>query len=336
MLEKLRPEDEKIVACLRDNYSLTVTDIELLALGYDSRAAVFRIRADGQRYFLKVKSDAVNELSVSLPRYLKENGIAEVVAPLPTTTHELWGKLDDFAMLLYPFIEGQTGMQAGLSDSQWVEFGAILKKLHTTQLPPGLLNRMPKEAFVPNLRWSAIVKQLQAEIPNRAYDNPIEQQLATFWKEKREEIARILDRTEQLGHVLQRKSLDFVVCHADIHTANLLIDPHGKLFIVDWDQPILAPIECDLLFVTVGAFVKDEKQEALFFEGYGKTDVDPLAMAYYRYARVVEDMGAFAESAFFMDVNDETKLDSLKWIRWMFEPGNILESAHKWDQVLDI
>lgn len=45
-------------------------------------------------------------------------------------------------------------------------------------------------------------------------------------------------------------ALDFVLCHADFHDANLLIDPTGRLFIVDWDEIILAPKERDLVFVT--------------------------------------------------------------------------------------
>jgi spectinomycin phosphotransferase len=86
--------------------------------------------------------------------------------------------------------------------------------------------------------------------------------------------------------LLQDKSLDFVLCHADIHTANLLLDGQGRLFVVDWDQPILAPRERDLMFVTVGGFVTEERAETLFFQGYGKTEVDPLTMAYYRYGVV--------------------------------------------------
>jgi spectinomycin phosphotransferase len=144
----------------------------------------------------------------------------------------------------------------------------------------------------------------------------------------------IVDRADQLGRVLQHKSMNFVLCHADIHTANLLIDDQGKLFIVDWDQPVLAPRECDLLFVTVGGFVTEEKAETLFFRGYGKTEVDPLTMVYYRYARVVEDLGGFAEPVFFMDTTDEIKEDSVKWFMIQFAPGGLVEAAHKLDHVL--
>jgi len=34
------------------------------------------------------------------------------------------------------------------------------------------------------------------------------------------------------------------------------------------------------------------REEALFFRGYGATAIDPLALAYYRYAWAVGDIGA--------------------------------------------
>jgi spectinomycin phosphotransferase len=333
VLEKPPIEDEKIVACLKNTYGITVTEIEFLPIGHDSYAGVYRVQANGQVYFLKVKSDVVNILSVMLPRYLKEHGFEQIVAPLPTITHELWGKVNDFTLLLYPFIEGQSGMRVGLSDPQWIEFGAILKRLHSTQLPRGLLSRIPKEGFIPSPRWSAVVKQLQATVQTQTYDHLVEKELAAFWREKHQEIGAIMDRAEELGRVLQRKSLDFVLCHADIHTNNLLIDTQGKLFVVDWDQPILAPKECDLLFVTVGAFVSDERHEELFFQGYGKVDIDPLVMTYYQYTRAVEDLGSFGEQVFLMASTDESKRDALRWVKVMFGPGNTVESAYKWDGI---
>jgi spectinomycin phosphotransferase len=180
----------------------------------------------------------------------------------------------------------------------------------------------------------ATLRQLQAAVGNQVYDNPFEKQLAAYWNDHRREIATIVERAVQLGRMLQGKPRDFVLCHADIHTANLLLDAQGKLFIVDWDQPVLAPKERDLMYVTVGDFVADEREEALFFQGYGKTDVDPLTMAYYRYEHVMEDLAAFAEQVFSADASDETKQDSLAWFVAQFRPGGGVEAAHKLDHVL--
>ena len=45
----------------------------------------------------------------------------------------------------------------------------------------------------------------------------------------------------------------FVLCHSDIHGGNILIADTGELYVVDWDDPILAPKERDLMFIGGGS-----------------------------------------------------------------------------------
>ncbi|MCI0578173.1 MAG: aminoglycoside phosphotransferase family protein [Chloroflexi bacterium] len=338
MLEKPHLKDEAIMACLRHSYGLAVSGIEFLPVGNDSSAGVYRVNADdGKVYFLKVRQGPVYEPGVAVPRYLQDQGVEQVVAPLPTTTQELWERVEQFALILYPFIEGKVGMEVGLTNGQWIEYGAVVKTIHTTQLPSELLGRVQKESFVPNLKWSGVVRQLSETIRYQTYDKPVEKELAAFWREKQAEIDQIVDWAEALGRALQRRALEFVLCHADIHTANLLLTPEGKLFVVDWDQAILAPKERDLMFVvgnTVGDSVIETGEEELFFRGYGKTDVDWLVLAYYRYEWVVQEMGDYGERVFLMDVGTETKQDAVQEFLALFEPGNVVEAAHKLDHVL--
>jgi len=334
VLEKPRLDDDKIVACLCGRYGLTVTEIEFLPLGYDANAGVYRVYAGGQSYFLKVKRDAVYELSVNLPRCLQEQGFEPVIAPLPTLDGDLWGKVGEFSLILYPFIEGRSGWGAGLSDHQWIEFGALVKRLHTMRLPDDVWGRIPRETFVPHPRWGEAFRQLQAVVSSEVHENPFQTQLVTFWKDHDQEMRTIVERTGQLSGRLQDQSRELVLCHADIHTANLLVTALGELFVVDWDQPILAPIERDLMFVT--GFGAGEREENLFFQGYGQTAIDWLVMAYYRYERVMEDLIEFAAQVFLRETSDETKQDSVEWFMVQFDPGGSVEAAHKLDDVFQI
>jgi spectinomycin phosphotransferase len=325
MLEKSALEDEKIITCLRQSYGLAVASLQFLPIGNDATAWVYKVQTDeAKSYFLKVKKGSAYEPSLLVPRYLKDRGIEQVVAPLLTPTQELWQSLDSFTLILYPFIEGHPGMETGLSDQQWSEFGVIMKAIHTTALSPELAEQVKKETFIP--KWAGLVKQLQTQIKERLYDDSPQKVLALFWQERSEEISQIVARTEELGRLLQQRSLDFVLCHADIHTANILLDQEHNLFIVDWDETVLAPKERDLMFV-VG-----DQEEVLFFKGYGKTEIDALALAYYRYEWAVQEIGDFGERVFLsQDLGEETKKEAVQGFVELFQPGDVVEGAYASD-----
>jgi spectinomycin phosphotransferase len=66
MLEKPDLKDEKIVACLQDEYGLLVVQVAFLPLGADRNTAVYRIVAgDETPYFCKLRSGVFDETSVA-------------------------------------------------------------------------------------------------------------------------------------------------------------------------------------------------------------------------------------------------------------------------------
>jgi spectinomycin phosphotransferase len=223
-----------------------------------------------------------------------------------------------------------------MADRQWIEFGTVVKQLHTTQLPPDLLHQIPQETFIPPARYPDMMQQIQAVVVAGVYENSFQEELAAFWKSHEDELTLIVDRSDQLGQMLQTKSSDFVFCHADIHVGNLLLTPEGKLFVVDWDQPILAPKERDLMFTLLGAFVTQQREADLFLQGYGPVEIDPLVMAYYRYERLMEDLAEFAAQIFLLESNTETKQDSVYRFKAQFEPGSQVGMAHHLDHVLNL
>ena len=101
MIEKPDISDEKIIVALHENYSIFVNGIEFLPLGNDSSAWAYRVDAkDKSSYFLKLKKGILNLAGLFVPRFLKDNGIEQVIAPLSTKTQELVVEMDiaeDFA-----------------------------------------------------------------------------------------------------------------------------------------------------------------------------------------------------------------------------------------------
>ena len=332
MLEKPDLPDEKIIACLQADYGLQITHVAFLPLGADQNTVVYRIiAADGTLYFLKLRRGVFDETSVALPKFLSNQGIRSIIAPLTTQAGRLWAGLDDYTVIVYPFIDGRDGYDADLSDRHWIEFGAALKRIHTASVPSSITSRIPRESY--SARWRDLVRLFLARIEVEAFDDPVAAQTAEFLRTKRDEILALVERTEQLAQTLQAQSPEGVVCHADLHAGNIFIDGDGALYIVDWDTVLLASKERDLMFVGGGQFGEARtarEEEALFFRGYGPTSIDPVALAYYRYERIVEDIAVECQ-LIFSTAGGEDRERELRFMRSNFEPGGVLSIAYESD-----
>jgi spectinomycin phosphotransferase len=322
MIEKPDILDEKIIVALHENYSIQSSEIVFLPVGNDSSAFAYRVETNTPvSYFLKLKKGIVNLAGLFVPRFLKDNGIKQVIAPLSTKTQKLWANMDEYAFILYPFITGNEAMKVGMTDVQWTEFSSVLKRIHTTELLSDVAQYVKRETFIP--QWSNSAKKLNKQINTRNYDDPYQKELAAFWKENNETIQTLIERAESLGKRLQQADLEFVLCHADIHTANILINEEQNMFIVDWDDTLLAPKERDLMFV-----LGEQREEQLFFKGYGRLEINPLALAYYGYEWCVQEIADFGERVFLMkSVGESTKKDSVEGFMKLFSRGDVVEAA---------
>ncbi|HET9913478.1 MAG TPA: aminoglycoside phosphotransferase family protein [Anaerolineales bacterium] len=326
MIEKPNISDEKIIVALNENYSIQANHIEFLPIGNDSSAFAYRVEAENQTScFLKLKKRISNLAGLFVPRFLKDSGIEQVVAPLPTKTRGLSVKMDEFDLILYPFIMGNEAMQVGMTDAQWTEFGAALKRIHATKLDGNTLPYVAQESFTP--KWSRLAKTLHEQVNTQNYDDPYGKELAIFWKRNNEKIQTLIERAEMIGKRLQQTDLDFVLCHADIHTANILITQEQELFIVDWDDILFAPKERDLMFV-LGKGTAETREEHFFFKGYGNVNIDPLVLSYYGYEWCVQEIADFGERVFLTtDTGENTKKDSVEAFMKLFSQGDVVESA---------
>jgi len=200
--------------------------------------------------------------------------------------------------VLYPYIEGENAMVAGLTRDQWREFGAALRAVHDSGLHDRFRGTVPVEDF--SLPSAMLVREMLALTSGPREWTGAAADFAAFWRTEAARIEAVLARAGALGVELQRRSFELVLCHTDIHAANVMVDEDGRIHLIDWDGPKIAPRERDLLFVIGSRIARPVEpwEEAWFFEGYGRVPVDPVALAYFRYERIVEDLGEFARSVF--------------------------------------
>jgi spectinomycin phosphotransferase len=337
----LTPPDiatDTIVAFLGEHYALRALLVAFLPIGADANAAVFRVDTDDDTpYFLKLKRGEFDEIAVSVPAYLRAHGIPRVMAPLATTTGQLWASGHGFTWILYPYFEGDNGFRQPLSDAHWVALGRSMRAVHASRLPQELASRVPREDYSP--RWRDIVMHYDRQVETRVYDDaddPFARRLAAFWRTRRDEIHAMVERAERLGQLLRQRTgaADaFVLCHTDLHAGNVLLNARDELelAIVDWDAPIFALKERDLMFPGggIGAIWDTAREEALFYQGYGATDIDLVALSYYRYERIVEDLAAYGEQIFEEQGSAEDREHGLEGTIGQFDPGRVVSIAHQ-------
>lgn len=315
------PEDS-LRDCLRDQYGLGLPTIEFLPVGLDSRAGVYRVTPTAREPLLvKVKSGQLYEPGCLVPAWLREQGISEVVAPLPSTSHALWASVAEWTVIAYPYIEGDTSWR-GMTDAQWVSVGETFRRIHTLSLPASDFPSLRRETFGTS-EYARAIRDFEAH--HAAAPHPAsatERELHTAWLIHQPTIHTIIARMEQLAPMLQQGRLPYIICHADLHPANILRSPDGAVHVIDWDEVMLAPKERDFLFV--GDPPDDGGEPAPFFQGYGDVEVDWAALTYYRYERVLQDLLASVDEVCFRDdLSDESKADSVELFNDVLSEGGI-------------
>ena len=328
MLEKPTIADAEIVACVQDAFGLQVDEMSFLPLGADGHTAVYQLIAQDEKpYFLKLRSGPFKESSVTLPHFLHAQGIQELIPPQPTKNGALWADLDAYKVMLYPFIDGHDAYDVPLTDEQWRQFGKALRRVHTAVLTSSLAAAIPAETYSPKFR--ELVKEFILNIQERPFAEPVAQNMAAFLNERRDVVARLVARTEQLTEIVQERPSPNVLCHSDIHAWNLLISSDGALYLVDWDDPILAPKERDLMFIGagLGGIWHTPREMGLFYEGYGRTEVDRDILAYYRCERIIQDIAAYCEQIFLSDEGGADREEAWHNVASNFSPGSTIDLA---------
>lgn len=335
MLEKPAINDDILIRCLNEGYGKAIRSVSFLPVGADVNTAVYKAQtSDNTSYFVKLRRGKSSEAAVVVPTFLAESGIKQIIPALRTQTgglrHESNNLGDAWVMTLHPFVEGHHGYRQRMTPVQWAEFGVALKHLHTTYFPAQIIAGIPREDF--STRRHDELRTFVSRIEREKFVDPVAAELAAFLISKRNEILRLIEKVEESVQHLLHKDLEFVLCHADIHCWNLLIDDStGVLHIVDWDTLVFAPKERDLMFI--GAGLADSgytlaQEIEMFFEGYGQTAIDSNAVTYYRCARIIEDLVDYCRQIFLSEEGGEDRRQAVESVRSIFRPNGTITMAN--------
>jgi spectinomycin phosphotransferase len=324
MLEDPGLDPLELAAALRAGFAIEASRFTFVP-GFDMQAASYEV--DG-RWFAKVRFGPVADAPLEVPRALLDAGVTNILAPVRTLISTLWHPMAGGRILVvYPFVTGRNAMNAGMTTDQWRTFGTALRAVHDSGLEARFADRLPAEGFA--LPSAAVVRSVLEQQPS--FDSAAARRLQAVLQEESERIGQMLERAARLGAQLRTKAFARVMCHADIHEANLLVADDGRIFLVDWDGPLLAPRERDLLFVMAGGIMRKvtAQQEAWFFEGYGEVEVNRDAIVYYRYERLLEDIGEVGRSVYRDDIPETSREAQVQLLERIFESGAKVESVER-------
>jgi spectinomycin phosphotransferase len=326
--------NEQIRARAAEAFGLELRQVTFLPLGADGNTAVYRAAAStGADYFLKLRKNTFDPINVTVPHCLHTLGIGSIIPPLAARSGLLWAELAEYALILYPFVPGQDGYELALTPAQWTGFGADLARVHAAQLPAALASRIPREAYAPLNRDK--VRAYLTRVEGAAYADPVAARLAAFLADHRQVVSHMLARSEHLAGVLRANPLEFVLCHSDLHPGNLHLTPDGAFYLVDWDAPLYAPKERDLMLVGAASPWDDPQAAEIFYRAYaplrGSACLDPQALAYYRYTRIIEDIAAYCEQLLDTTAGGADREQSYTYCTGQFAPGREVDVALRSD-----
>jgi spectinomycin phosphotransferase len=322
-----------IIQCLSTYYCIEVTSLTLFLVGADTNAFIYKAQArDQTTYFVKLRQGHSHDINIEVLKLLQKSGIQELIPPIKTAEGQYTEQMGDLTLIVYPFVQGRDGFTRTLTDKQWVGLGQALRQVHAINVPTSLQTRMRQEEFSP--RWREAVRSIYTHTKTEPTCDEITLNVWKFLQKNKSMIQQLVACSEQLSQKARAHPLKYVLCHSDIHAGNVLIDDKGALYIVDWDDPILAPKERDLMFIGggVGNTWNKPHEEKLFYQGYGQAEIDWTLLAYYRYERIVEDIAVYAQELLFKPTEGKDRREMYHQFMDMFAEGGVVDIAFATDK----
>lgn len=324
---------QRIIDCLNADYGIKVSRLIFLPIGADMNAFVYKAEAHDQlSYFIKLKRGHHHDISSTIIALLHDAGIKQIILPIKTIHEQPIQHIDDFTLIVSPFVEGQDGFSRDLTATQWITLGKVMKQIHQIDVPSSIQLKMRRENF--SSKWQEAVRLLYIYIESESSTDDISSKFITFMRNHAAIIHRLVERAEELGKKIQDQLPEFVLCHSDIHGGNVLMDGNDFIYMVDWDDPIMAPKERDLMFIGGGVanVWNRPHEEKFFYEGYGKTEINLAILAYYRHERIVEDIALLGQQLLLTSESSQNRAESYKHFIAQFEPRGVVEIAFKTDK----
>jgi spectinomycin phosphotransferase len=292
--------DDRLARRVADDFGLRLVSATPVPHGADPDARLWRATTpDGAAYAVKLSAGGT-ATGLVVPVRLAASGVPGVVAPVTTRDGAVFAVHDGRRLSVVPWVSDERAPSGDLRAAHWRRYGEVLAATHAVPVT-GDLAALPREDHTHTAVGAATRRtdRMLRAVDDRSADGWT-RRVAALWRSVAADVVALLDRVDRLGARLRDRPADLVLCHGDPHLGNVLLGPDGQVWLIDWDDAVLAPRERDLMFVLGGgpAFAPASGvDEAAFLAGYGPVAPDPARLAYHLGVRAVDDMWSWAAEA---------------------------------------
>ncbi|MGC4868423.1 phosphotransferase enzyme family protein [Micromonospora sp. DT53] len=322
----------QVVDQVRTSFGLELSTMESVTSGADQYARLWLAEAaDGGRYAVKL-SGGGTRAGLVVTAFLAEQGVPGIVAPLRADDGRLSVDHDGRRLSVVPWVSGQRALGGPMTSAHWRAYGELLAAVHAAPVTDELSRLLPAGgAAYPSIVTATRAMAARLRDPAPAdLANPLVAELAGVW-------SAVADRLGVLTREVERRAVDQrdrpganVVCHGDPHLGNLLLGGDGQVWLIDWDDAVLAPPECDLMFVLGGVLafapITGEQQQAVL-AGYGRTDVDPVRLAWFLAVRALDDLSDWTRQALDLDAEPADRSQAARIVRGLVSQAGLVTLA---------
>jgi spectinomycin phosphotransferase len=214
-------------------------------------------------------------------------GLDFVVAQIPDRAGRRLRRLGPrYAVRVEPFIRGTPGVFGEYSPGDRRSVAEALARLHraTDRVPAGL--PQVTDLRIPS---RAALEAALADVDRPWESGPWAEPARALLTGRAEDIADRLQRHDTAAARLLETRPRWVMTHGEPHGGNVIRNPAGRRYLIDWDAAMVAPRERDLHMVLDFAFTGWDAYRAVA----GDVELDIEALNLYRHLWAVADIASF-------------------------------------------
>jgi spectinomycin phosphotransferase len=315
---------QSLIEIIRHAYALPVVDLHFLQRGWGGDCYCVQMDS-GEYYFLKVNDQVTsNETAASSrPFYLPlmhqlhaKNILPHIPYPIPTRAGTFSLEIDPQELVVTNWIDGKLVGFGKLPEPILARMAELVGILHRSR--PQLEFEYP---FIEQFEISFeadLLNSLAALQSISPLDSPgkqlLRQTLLPCW----DDVLADLQRLKQLQGIVRSLHNPKVICHTDLHGANLMTDDQNVLYIIDWETALIAPLEHDMIF-----FAGEKNFWDVFWPNYVRefpqADLNMDMLAFYYYRRGLEDVLGLLLRILQGEGGEKQDLEDIGWLRECLE-----------------